>query len=292
MILSIIFMACLYPILPIRYFVLKMNSRSEKDIILGVTLPKEYLEDERVIQLCKLYNRELKRIAVLFAVLPIFFFFIKYNSITFTFWMIWMFGLILGIFIPYIRYNKKLTLLKVQQQWGDIDSNWIYGLFYYNRNDKKIMVEKRVGIGTTLNMATKPAKWIIGISFCSILIVPILCVWLWFLEFTPIQLKIQENQIIAEHLGEEYLINLKDITDVKLIDQLPSAKKVIGTNLDNLDKGSFSVESYGDCKLCLNPQNQSFIVIYTNKDIYILSDKDDKVTNAIYEQISHVRKLN
>lgn len=38
------------------------------------------------------------------------------------------------------------------------DRNWIGGILYYNPSDPHTMVEQRVGIGTTVNMATSSEK--------------------------------------------------------------------------------------------------------------------------------------
>ena len=456
MILNIIFVICLYPILPVLYFVMRMNSKPKKNVLIGVTLPTEFLEDEEVTKLCNRFKKNLKKIMIIYAFIPIIFFFMSYMSIALTMWMLWMFGAIFGTSWPYIKYNKKLSLLKAEKQWKikngnktvedirteveniktinkplfiltvviscipgvyelmqspgtkhflpnviltvligfitlicfivgilmdrqkaevislnsdinanfnkekkriwskcwidmawintaytiaiwafienffssgmvfmlismvytilimwiciraglnirkiqqkivgkeldqvlcDDDSNWIYGMIYYNPNDKHTMVGKRLGIGTTVNMATAAGKWFIGLAVLSILIIPVMCIWLMFEEFTPISLKFSNNQIVAEHLKVEYAINIDDITEIKLISQLPNANKIMGTGMDNLDKGSFSVNGYGDCDLCLNPQNKAFIIVKTVDNTYFLSDEDNAVTQKVYEEV-------
>lgn len=52
----------------------------------------------------------------------------------------------------------------------DDDGKWIWGLFYFNRSDPSIFVEKRVGIGFTVNMA-RPIAWIVlvGIILIAVL---------------------------------------------------------------------------------------------------------------------------
>ena len=60
MILNIIFVICLYPILPILYFVMRMNSKPKKNVLIGVTLPTEFLEDEEVTKLCNQFKKDLK----------------------------------------------------------------------------------------------------------------------------------------------------------------------------------------------------------------------------------------
>jgi uncharacterized membrane protein len=43
---------------------------------------------------------------------------------------------------------------------GTPDANWIGGIIYYNRNDPALLVERRMGMGMTLNMA-HPLSWVI-----------------------------------------------------------------------------------------------------------------------------------
>lgn len=50
------------------------------------------------------------------------------------------------------------------------DDKWILGMFYYNKNDPAFMVEKRVGIGSTINFANKKAV-IIFILLIALIII-------------------------------------------------------------------------------------------------------------------------
>jgi uncharacterized membrane protein len=49
------------------------------------------------------------------------------------------------------------------------DGRWILGIFYFDRNDPAMFIEKRFGIGYTMNMG-RPASWIILIA--ALLVVP------------------------------------------------------------------------------------------------------------------------
>lgn len=42
-----------------------------------------------------------------------------------------------------------------EEAYMDDDSNWILGMFYYNKKDPAFMIEKRVGLGYTINFANK-----------------------------------------------------------------------------------------------------------------------------------------
>lgn len=50
------------------------------------------------------------------------------------------------------------------------DDKWVLGMFYYNKNDPAWMVEKRVGIGSTINFANKKAVIIFIVILLMIII--------------------------------------------------------------------------------------------------------------------------
>ncbi len=62
------------------------------------------------------------------------------------------------------RYARDTEL-----ELTDDDDNWILGMFYYNLNDTRLNVEKRLGYGATVNFA-HPAGKVIGIVSAIILI--------------------------------------------------------------------------------------------------------------------------
>ena len=62
------------------------------------------------------------------------------------------------------RYERD-TELELQ----DDDDNWILGMFYYNKKDTRLNVEKRLGYGSTINMA-HPAGKVISIITVLLLI--------------------------------------------------------------------------------------------------------------------------
>ena len=62
------------------------------------------------------------------------------------------------------RYERDTEL-----ELTDDDDNWILGMFYYNPNDTRLNVEKRLGYGATVNFA-HPAGKVIGIVSAVIMI--------------------------------------------------------------------------------------------------------------------------
>lgn len=186
--------------------------------------------------------------------------------------------------------KKKKKLDETYQEFMDVvlpddDDNWIWGMCYYNPKDKHTMVEKRVGIGTTINMATFAGKALA--VFCSILIlaIPVLDVWMMLTEFTPIQLEIANDRLVASQIDEDYSIPVIIMEDVTLLSELPKWSKVSGIGMDELQKGTFRIPEVGRCEVFLNPQNGLFIRFEAAGTTYYMSGVDDEETREIYEML-------
>ena len=69
--------------------------------------------------------------------------------------------------------RNKMRYLINEELYEDDDLCWAYfgGLFYYNPNDIRVVVEKRIGVGLALNMATIVGKVVMAILI--LMIVPL-----------------------------------------------------------------------------------------------------------------------
>lgn len=179
-----------------------------------------------------------------------------------------------------VRYREYMDL-----QQPDDDDNWIMGMFYYNPKDKHTMVEKRIGMGATINLATIAGKLLA--VFCSIwiLVIPVADVWMILTEFTPIRLEITEDRLVASQLGEDYSIPVIIVEDVKLLTELPKWSKVSGTGMKELKKGTFRIPEVGRCEVFLNPTNGVFIRFEAAGTVYYMSGADDGETMSVYEML-------
>lgn len=59
------------------------------------------------------------------------------------------------------------------EAWHNDPDNWKLGIFYYNKQDKRIFAGKRLGLGWTLNFANP-----FSIIFILVLLAPILAILL------------------------------------------------------------------------------------------------------------------
>lgn len=169
---------------------------------------------------------------------------------------------------------------------GDDDRYWIWGLLYNNPNDKHTMVSQRVGMGTTINIATKAGKLWWGLSIIVILSLPVLLGWVMFEEFTPITLSINEDEVQALHLKVEYELPIDELENVELVNDLPNLTKSVGSALGNVVKGKYIVRGTGErCRLFLNPQNDVFIKVVYEDMAYYLGGRTDEETLEVYQAL-------
>ncbi len=169
------------------------------------------------------------------------------------------------------RAQQRLTQGRTRNPQVDEDSCWIWGQFYYNPNNNRNFVNERVGMGMSMNLARPAGKMLMGFSASILLLMPLLGVWLMAEELSPMRLTLTEDALVMEQAFTDYTVPLDQVEEANLISQLPPAYRTWGTGLDNLLKGDFSVEGYGNAKLCLNPNADQFLVLKTKDQTYIFS---------------------
>lgn len=188
-----------------------------------------------------------------------------------------------------IKEKRKLDEAyedKVEALLPDDDDKWLWGMIYYNPKDKRSVVENRVGIGTTMNMA-KPAGKVLGIfGGLTLLSLPLVCIWCILLEFVPIQLSVKEGELVASQIRQDYTVPVSIVENVELLEELPKLSKVSGTGTDTLQKGTFRIAEVGRCQVFLNPQNQVFIRFEAAGTVYYMSGYDDAETIKVYEELT------
>ncbi len=203
-------------------------------------------------------------------------------------WGVLVYSVVL-IYLCFVALKKLDHVEKIYEKKKDIsvmtqnDEGWIWGIMYYNPKDRHSMVENRIGMGTTINMATPFGKAMIAICILALLSVPVLCGWVILEEFVPIRLQVIEEQLQAKQLNMDYDIEIDTIENLELIEELPSWTKRNGSAMDNLEKGKFYVHNVGPCEVFLNPQNAVFLRFTAEDVVYYMSGVDDEETMEVYE---------
>lgn len=184
-------------------------------------------------------------------------------------------------------YEKEFTIL------SDDDDNWILGQLYYNPRDSRLNVEKRVGVGGTINLA-HPLGKVFGVLAGLSLVFTVLClVWLGMLEATPLRLTVEQGCVICHQLRDEYVIPVSEIETVEWGEDIHALRlaRISGVGMDDLLKGNFYVNDQRGCKVFLAPSAGCYVKIVTAQGTYYVSGATAQETQEAYHLLAESGKM-
>lgn len=194
---------------------------------------------------------------------------------------------VIGIEFRVRRLQEKLTADSGQGYYVDGDEHWIWGLLYYNPNDSRLMVNARVGINSTFNMARRPAQIIMGLILAVLLACPLVGVWMIGMERAPVELEVTETAIIGSHYGGEWSVALEDIKEVQVIADLPRLTRTMGTGMSNACTGQFSSSEWGRVTLCINPRVRPWLLVeQTDGKLFLFGSSVEGVVEEIAARLA------
>lgn len=162
------------------------------------------------------------------------------------------------------RAQEKLTADSGTGFYVDEDEQWIWGLFYCNPNDRRLVVNDRVGGNTSVNLARPAGKVLMGAVAALLICLPLLGVWLVEEERAPVELALTDEALIASHGRDRYEIDLDDIAEAELLDAMPSGlRRVAGTGMDTVQKGRYRSDEWSSLTLCLDPRTGPWLLVIT-----------------------------
>ena len=183
--------------------------------------------------------------------------------------------------------QRKLTEAVAGTFYVDEDDHWLWGQFYYNPNDKHFLVNDRIGMGTSVNMAKIGGKITMGFALLSLVAMPFIGIWMWVGEATPAKLAMSETALTALHTGDQYVIPLDVIESAEIAETMPVViSRDNGWGMNNLNKGRFTVRGLGSAYLCVMTQNPPFLIIKADGRTYILNDEDSSVTKEVFARLT------
>lgn len=168
---------------------------------------------------------------------------------------------------------------------ADEDDVWLLGSLYYNPADTRVMVAKRLGLGSTVNLATPVGKGtvavLIAIIVGSLFVGPAMGV----ADSIPTELELRGSApavLVASHgKREKYTLSADRITDVQLRSTLPECSRTVGTGLDHYLEGDFYVTGEGQAYFCLDPTAAVFLRVEANGIVYWFTGDSAEETQAV-----------
>lgn len=168
---------------------------------------------------------------------------------------------------------------------ADEDDVWLLGSLYYNPADTRVMVAKRLGLGSTVNLATPVGKGtvavLIAIIVGSLFVGPAMGV----ADSIPTELELRGSApavLVASHgKREKYTLSADRITDMQLRSTLPECSRTVGTGLDHYLEGYFYVTGEGQAYFCLDPTAAVFLRVEANGIVYWFTGDSAEETQAV-----------
>lgn len=183
------------------------------------------------------------------------------------------------------RLQEKLTE-NCGPEVIDEDDHWIWGLFYYNPNDSRMLINARVGVNTTVNLAKRPARILMGFVLALLLACPLMGVWLMGMEYAPVELTATATELTGSHYNSRWSVALEDIEKMEVVTDLPRMRRVAGTGMDNALTGQFNADGWGRLTLCIDPRQGPWLLL-TKKDgsLYLFGSSESGAAAEIAAQV-------
>ena len=174
---------------------------------------------------------------------------------------------LVGVEFRVRRLQEKLTAGSGRDFYVDEDEYWIWGMFYYNPNDSHLLVNARVGINTTINLAKRSGQVITALILAVLLACPLAGIWtevhLTEMERAPVELIVTETEIVASHNGSEYVVAFQNVESAELLTELPTLRRVAGTAMESAYTGSWKNDEWGRFTCCIDPRVGPWLLIET-----------------------------
>ena len=183
------------------------------------------------------------------------------------------------------RLQEELTQESGRGFYVDEDDKWIWGLFYYDPYDSNLLVNDRVGMNVSFNLAKRTGKIIMGILVILLLGMPFLGVWLSQEEKAPVTLNYSEEVLTGGHSHTSYEIPLDEIEKIELVEEEPRIKKISGTGMDSVKKGNYRSQDWGKLKVCIDPRTGPWLLVETKDgSLYLFGSSKEGETERIYKE--------
>ena len=215
----------------------------------------------------------------------------------------WLIIVSLGAFVFLVLFGAVVFALrdkKIESFYekdrdlvADDDAHWIGGMIYYNPKDKRLNVNKRVGVGSTINAAHPVGKIITVFIVLSLVVTLLAIVWLGMMEALPTKLMLKNDKVVCHQISDDYEIPTSDIKSIEFGENVSELKlsRVAGVGMPNLLKGNFIVNGEKGCRVFLNKKAVCYVKIETDERTYYFNGESKSATKAFYESLADALKL-
>lgn len=187
------------------------------------------------------------------------------------------------------QVRNRLLAASAGPLYGDDDQYWLTGN-YNNPNDSRTTVEKRIGYGTTVNMAKTAGK--VTNVILALVVAGCFAMGLFFIpmDLGKPEVAISPQAISIKAPFGSHRFAPQEMRSVTLLDTFPKAYKVMGSDGPKAFYGKFRVDGYGQSQVFIRRDVSPTIAIETTEGWVFLNGEDKEETLALYEELSALLK--
>lgn len=167
----------------------------------------------------------------------------------------------------------------------DQDHYW-HGGFYNNPDDSRVVVEKRVGYGATINFGTRKGKIVGGVVFsgAAILLISLLFILIAF-DTAEYSLQITGEQITVEAPFYGISFASRELKSVAVLEHLPSGMRTNGAETSRYSLGNYVLQGYGKSKLYIHKGKPPYLVMELGHLHVFFNGKTAEQTKEYYADL-------
>jgi len=177
------------------------------------------------------------------------------------------------------------------------DENWLWGLFYYNREDDRLFVSCPFSLLFAVNLARKRSAVVIAIVGIVVTLLVGLVIETAADEFTPHKLELADaaetGEICLKSLMQKFSITICEIEDIQFLEETPKIKyKNDGFSSASLKRGDFNLDGYPKgAKVMIYDENPAVVMIKAGNTCYFYNEKTREATMARYVEMVAVWEM-
>lgn len=182
------------------------------------------------------------------------------------------------------RYAKDMNIE------ADDDDKWILGSFYYNPDDRRLNVEKRMGVGATINIGHPAGKVIMAVSAVFVAAAIFGIIFIAILAKSPMTVRIDRGTLVCNQLIDTYKVPLDKIRSPELLDgdAIHHLHREVGTAIPPVFTGTFAVDGQSGCNVFLNLDADRMIRFEADGRTYYISAATAEDTERAYYEMTSV----
>ena len=283
---------CVLSLILSGYFTLKSYQKPVKNAYFGIKMPADVINSDEVIEIVQRFTSASKRyLLISFALSLPFLFKYEYVSVYILMITIYMFVGSAFLQIPYVKAYKEMKALKQEKNYIDgleEENNWILGMFYYNKNDKRIFIESLyMKTNFTVNMATNIGKWLSVFIVVGVLALFMLLFAICYDEIIHPRINVvnaEKVRITSALYGRDVLIS--DIMNISMIteEDMPKGVKINGMSTQKVLRGNFNTRD-GKALIFVNRGDGNLIKIETSDFTIFINTLSPAEIESIFHEI-------